>query len=275
MSASEEVRLELDHMTRAIIELSLQLKDRDMEQRAVNYGIVKGYLIGVSAPKAILEAFEAAISAPSSDRIEITGTVPPMTLPVELAPSPLPDVRQEAVAKLLADEQSVAGETTLPPAGEMEDEGRGWPQWKKEKLIEMKAAGKKPKEIAAALGKKPSQVSWMWHYLQTHRRDEATVQPKAGEPVSNYDPDMDEDAIGKGSPAKDSPKQGPSATPRKGWRKGQSFFVPPPTPTLKGETTTYTDEQGRKVTRVPPGYAIGATPSHTVMPLARSGSGAV
>jgi hypothetical protein len=31
-----------------------------------------------------------------------------------------------------------------------------------------------------------------------------------------------------------------------------------------GEITTYVDEQGRTITKCPPGYARGAYPSHTV-----------
>lgn len=72
-------------------------------------------------------------------------------------------------------------------------------------------------------------------------------------------------AAGMGPQKRASPTQSPSA--KQSWAYGK-----PSPATPHGETSTITDPDGRKVTKLPPGYAIGAEPDQKVRP--KNGYGA-
>ena len=110
------------------------------------------------------------------------------------------------------------------------DKESGWPQWKKDKLLEMKKAKKTGKEIAEALGKTPGSVANQWHYMQK-------TDPRAA--------DVPEIKCN-----------------RRPWSKNAAAMRAEMS--LPGEVTTYVDELGRTVKRFPPGYAVGIYPAASV-----------
>ena len=104
------IRLELEHMTRAIIEISLQLKENDVETNALNYGMVKGFLIGAGAPEAIHRALDGLENCPMPQKREevaetiIEAVIPePVPVAAEAEPHvpepepPAPKPRRKAV----------------------------------------------------------------------------------------------------------------------------------------------------------------------------------
>lgn len=155
------------------------------DQQAYHYGVVSGFLLGVSAPADVIRSLDSAVIAREvKQRVvqEEARGAPYLPPPARKAIEPLPEVED-------------------PPIQE-EDEGRGWPQWKKSRLIELKAAGIKAKDIGAELGKKETQINSMWNYLKKHKRDEANINPKPadlakrepyqyeedGKKITNYPP---------------------------------------------------------------------------------------
>lgn len=206
MPGDSALRLELEHMTRAIIELSLKPKDRDMGRRAVDYGIVRGFLIGAGAPESILGSLDA-LAAVQGPAPRMSGTDSPTPIA-----SSLPTVPEAALPPIAEPAQEPAPSPKAKTTRNRSDERR---QAASDRMRLMR----RKKAIATAEGSPPALPS--------------------------------------------TPPSAKSAKNRSwGWSGQGAESVPP----LKGEATTYTDELGRKVTRLPPGYARGINPTQTVMP---------
>lgn len=123
-------------------------------------------------------------------------------------------------------------------------------------------AAPEPSELSPVPEPKPrKRAAWTPEMRRAQAERMRAARRKGKLPASEPEPPA--------SPASNMNSKPTGSKPGRNRSWGWSGNTPDSTPPMKGEITTYTDADGRKITKLPPGYARGISPTQVVMP--RSG----
>lgn len=135
-------------------------------------GIICGYLSDKSPPVEVMQALGALLTRQSCDD------------PVVKKPTIKPIIKEQADSSIEPEpsievKKEEASQPAYSPPASATSGSRLWETWQKEKLLEMKAAGHSPREIAEVIGKTVNQVYQQSHCLK--KAGDTAVTPKKKE----------------------------------------------------------------------------------------------